>query len=188
MGGFDRMSDGEWQSLPAMMLRLAASMPDRVVARFWRDGGWQTMRWGEFAGRVAAVAAGLRGLGVMPGDRVLLVSDNRPEFMIADNAIMAVGGVTVPTYTTNTLADHAHVLRDCSARIAIVSGDGLAARVIGAAALSGGIDTLICMEDAAALPGRHHGHALGSPGGHAGRPGRAWPPRSSRFPPAAWPA
>ena len=40
--------------------------------------------------------------GIAPGDRVLLVSENRPEFLIADTAIMAIGAVTVPTYTTNT--------------------------------------------------------------------------------------
>lgn len=146
------MGERAWQSLPAMMMGLAAAMPDRVLARYWRDRAWQSMRWGEFATRVAAIATGLRGLGVMPGDRVLLVSENRPEFMIADNAIMAIGGVTVPTYTTNTLDDHAHVLRDCGARIAIVSSGALAGNVIGAAARAGGIDTLVCIDDPPPCP------------------------------------
>ncbi len=137
--------DGAWQSLPAMMLGLAASRPDRVLARFWRDKAWQSMRWGEFAIQVAAAAAGLRGLGVMPGDRVLVVSENRPEFLIADNAIMAIGAVTVPTYTTNTIADHAHVLGDCGARIAIVSDAELAGRVAAAAAQGAGLDVLVSM-------------------------------------------
>jgi long-chain acyl-CoA synthetase len=79
----------------------------------------------------------------MPGDRVLLVSENRPEFMIADNAIMAIGAVTVPTYVTNTVADHAHVLRDSGARAAIVSTRALAERVLQAAPL----DLLVAMEE-----------------------------------------
>ena len=100
-----------WDSLPAMLLGLAARWRDRPMLRHWvRDGSggdWQRMSWAGFAHAVAAAAAGLRARGVMPGDRVLLVSENRPEFPIADTAIMAIGAVTVPTYTTNTVADHA---------------------------------------------------------------------------------
>ncbi len=144
--------EGEWQSLPAMMLGLAARWPDRVLARHWSDGAWSETRWGDFAIAVAQAAAGLRRLGVMPGDRVLLVSENRPEFLIADNAIMAIGAVTVPTYTTNTLADHAHVLRDCGARLAIVSQQALAARVIEAAAGVAGLDALVCIDTSPTCP------------------------------------
>jgi long-chain acyl-CoA synthetase len=135
-----------WGSLPHMMLGLAAARPDRTLFHFWREGGWAQMRWGEFALRVAGFAQGLRGAGVGPGDRVLLVSENRPEFLIADVAIMAIGAVTVPTYTTNTVTDHAHVLRDSGARTAIVSTAGLAAQVLSAAARAGGLDLLVCME------------------------------------------
>lgn len=144
--------EGDWQSLPAMMLGLAARWPDRALARHWRDGAWRETLWGDFAVTVAQAAAGLRRLGVMPGDRVLLVSENRPEFLIADNAIMAIGAVTVPTYTTNTLADHAHVLRDCGARVAIVSQDALAGRVVAAAAGVAGLDALVCLDAQPACP------------------------------------
>lgn len=135
-----------WGSLPHMMLGLAAARPDRNLFHFWKDGAWAQMRWGEFALRVAAFAQGLRGAGIGPGDRVLLVSENRPEFLIADVAIMAIGAVTVPTYVTNTVADHAHILRDSGARAAIVSTDMLAVRVIGGAARAGGLDLLVCMD------------------------------------------
>lgn len=140
------MSVGGWRSLPHMMLGLAARHPDKPMLRGWRDGTWHSITWGRFAERVAAVATGLRALGVAHGDRVLLVSENRPEFLIADVAIMAIGAVTVPTYTTNTIPDHAHVVRDCGARIAITSSDMLAARVLAAASQAHGLDTMICME------------------------------------------
>ena len=52
----------------------------------------------------------------MPGDRVMLVSESRPECNVADAALMAIRAVPVPTYTTNTVADHAHILRDSAAR------------------------------------------------------------------------
>jgi len=116
-------------SLPGLLFERARAWPDRPMLRHWRDGAWRSIRWGEFAERVAAVAAGLRALGIAPGDRVLLVSENRPEFLVADTAIMAIGAVTVPTYTTNTVADHAHILRDCGAAAAIASTPALAKRL-----------------------------------------------------------
>jgi long-chain acyl-CoA synthetase len=112
-----------------MMLELARARPDRPMSRVWHDGAWVRVSWGAFARRTAAVAEGLRAAGIGPGDRVLLVSENRPEFIIADTALMAIGAVTVPTYTTNLPADHAHILADCGAVAAIVSTPALAARV-----------------------------------------------------------
>lgn len=135
-------------SLPGLIFTLAIQAPDRPMLGFWRDGAWQGMSRGEFCQKVANVAAGLRAQGVMPGDRVLLVSENRPEFMMADNAVMAIGAVTVPTYVTNTVADHAHVLRDSGARVAIVSTRHLAERVLEAAPL----DLLVVMEELPPAP------------------------------------
>jgi len=157
----------DWPTLPAMMLDCAAAWADRPLFRHWREGAWRTLRWGDFARQVAALAAFLRARGVAPGDRVLLVSENRPEFPIADTAIMAIGAVTVPTYTTNLPADHAHILRDSGARAAIVSTRSLAERVLEGAALAAGLDLLIGMEDPpvrAGLASHTWGEALAMPG------------------------
>ncbi|WP_207538668.1 AMP-dependent synthetase/ligase [Sabulicella rubraurantiaca] len=137
-------------SLPGLLLGLALEDPARSMLGYWRDGAWRRMPRGDFAQAVADAAAGLRAQGVMPGDRVVLVAESRPEFMIADNAVMAIGAVTVPTYVTNTVADHAHILRDSGARAAIVSTPALAARLRQA----GELDLLVCMDDppAGALP------------------------------------
>ncbi|SNS51571.1 long-chain acyl-CoA synthetase [Sphingomonas laterariae] len=91
-----------------------------------RDGAWQATSWAEAARQVAALAAALGGLGLKRGDRVMLVSENRPEWCIADLAIMTAGLVTVPTYTTNTERDHAHILENSGARAVIVSTARLA--------------------------------------------------------------
>ena len=63
----------------------------------------------------------------------MLVSENRPEWLIADLAIMAAGCVTVPTYTTNTERDHQHILDDSGARAVIVSTQKLAKTLLPAA-------------------------------------------------------
>src|SRR3546814_14279905 len=82
---------------------------------------------------VRRLARGLAALGVRPGDRVVLVSENRPEWAMADLAIMAAGAVTVPAYTTNTVDDHLYILDHAGAVAAIVSTGKLARRVIPAA-------------------------------------------------------
>jgi len=89
-------------------------------------GAWQSISWRETAARIASAAAALRAIGVKRGDRVVLVSENRPEWLIADHAIMAAGAITVPTYITNTEADHLHILDNSGAVAAIVSTAKLA--------------------------------------------------------------
>ena len=97
------------------------------------DGAWRPLGWDEVAQRVASLAAALRGLGLRQGDRVMLVAENRPEWAIADLAIMAAGCVTVPAYTSNTERDHTHIVENSGARAAIVSTAKLAKTLLPAA-------------------------------------------------------
>jgi long-chain acyl-CoA synthetase len=132
----------EWPNLPAMMLDRAATWPDRPMLRHFQDGGWHQISWGEFGRRVRAVAGWLRGSGFSPGDRVLMVSENRPEYPIAETALMALQIVPVPAYVSNTVEDHAHIIRDSGARTAIVSSPTLAER-----ARTAGMDGLLVVMD-----------------------------------------
>ena len=94
----------------------------------WRkaDRVWHPLSWRQVANQVAALAHNLRELGLKDGDRVVLISENRPEWCIADLAIMAAGCITVPTYTTNTERDHQHILDNSGAKAVIVSTAKLA--------------------------------------------------------------
>ena len=85
------------------------------------DGAWQPISWRAAADTVARLATALQAIGLERGDRVMLVSENRPEWCLADLAIMAAGCVTVPTYTTNTERDHAHIIENSGAKAVIVS-------------------------------------------------------------------
>ncbi|MBE1529343.1 long-chain acyl-CoA synthetase [Sphingopyxis sp. OAS728] len=94
----------------------------------WRkaDRAWHPLSWRQVANQVSALAHSLRELGLKDGDRVVLVSENRPEWCIADLGIMAAGCITVPTYTTNTERDHQHILDNSGAKAVIVSTAKLA--------------------------------------------------------------
>jgi long-chain acyl-CoA synthetase len=98
-----------------------------------RGGVWQARSWQDIASDVVRLAKALQSLGIEAGDRVMLVSESRPEWFIADMAIMTLGAISVPAYVTNTPADHAHVLNDSGARLVIVSSPALTERVLKAA-------------------------------------------------------
>ena len=110
------------------------------------DGEWRTQSWAECRDIVASLSAALLDLGIRKGDRVMLVSENRPEWCLADLAIMAAGAITVPAYTTNTTADHAHILGNSGARAVIVSGTKLAATLLPAVADSDACRIVIGMD------------------------------------------
>lgn len=107
---------------------------------------WHSISWRETARQVANLAAALKGIGLAKGDRVMLVSENRPEWLIADLAIMAAGCVTVPTYTTNTERDHQHILDDSGARAVFVSTQKLAKTLLPAAIRSNSCEAVIGLE------------------------------------------
>ena len=112
-----------------------------------REGeSWRATSWSETRRQVVSLAHGLRKLGLERGDRVALISENRPEWVIADLAILAAGGITVPAYTTNTSDDHRHILSNSGARFVIVSTAALAQRVLPAIEQVSSVDTLIAIE------------------------------------------
>ena len=120
-------------NLPSIALTQAIALGERPALWAKKDGTWISTSWAEMADQIKALAGGLIHMGLQPGERVVLLSENRPEWGIADLAIMAAGGVTVPVYITNTVQDHHHILSNSQAKFAIVSGPALADRFLSAA-------------------------------------------------------
>ncbi|MET0363807.1 MAG: long-chain fatty acid--CoA ligase [Sphingobium sp.] len=139
-----------FSNLTAMFFARAAERGERPFLWAKQDDQWTARSWAEVARTVSSLAAGLTANGVGPGDRVMLVSENRPEFCIADLAIMAAGAVTVPTYTTNTARDHAHIITDSGATAVIFSTDRIA-KVLMPAVLRSPIRLAIAMEPQRAM-------------------------------------
>jgi len=138
----------KWQTLPQVFFEKAGERGDAPM--FWekRYNAWQAISWARAREEVVALARELRASGVERGDRVLLVSENRPEWGLADLAIMAAGAITVPAYTTNTVYDHAHLINDCDPRLAIVSTNRLAERLLSAIRENGQIRTVVTIDGA----------------------------------------
>jgi long-chain acyl-CoA synthetase len=137
----------EWTSLPAMFFENAALYHDRPFLWAKKDGRYKGRSYGKAAEQVSLLARGLEDCGLGVGDRVVLVSENRPEWAIAHFAIMAFGGITVPAYVTNTPDDHQHVISNVEARAVIVSNRRLLGPVLKAVGKLDSVKTVILMED-----------------------------------------
>ncbi|MEO3431073.1 long-chain fatty acid--CoA ligase [Pelagibius sp. CAU 1746] len=135
------------RSLTAAFFDQAAKRRDAAFVWHKEDGRFRPQSWTEIAEQVSALSRGLRALGLQPGDRVVLVAENRPEWLIADLAIMAAGAITVPAYTTSLASDHRHVLTDSGAVGAIVSTRALADRLLPAVLDAPGCKWVVGMED-----------------------------------------
>ncbi|MBV8934660.1 MAG: AMP-binding protein, partial [Alphaproteobacteria bacterium] len=137
------------RSLPAMFFDQADRLCNMPFMWAKQEGVYQSTGWGAAARDVRRLALGLRSLGVGRRDRVALVAESRPEWIIADLAIMTAGAITVPAYVTHTVEDHRHVLADSGARAAIVSKPALSARVLAAANQVDAVKAVIAIEPAA---------------------------------------
>ncbi|HEX2235084.1 MAG TPA: long-chain fatty acid--CoA ligase [Actinomycetota bacterium] len=101
--------------------------PERVALRHRDEHGWRDITWAQYGRNVARAGDGLRSLGLRPGDRMALLSSNRPEWFFADIACMAAGGITAPIYTSSSPDQAAHVVGHSGAVVAVVeNGEQLA--------------------------------------------------------------
>jgi long-chain acyl-CoA synthetase len=94
-----------------------------------RDGAWRAISSQELKAAVEEMSMGLRALGVEKGDRVAILSENRPEWAFADLAALCAGAVDAPVYATLTSAQVLYILNDSEAKVAFVSNAAQAAKV-----------------------------------------------------------
>lgn len=116
------LSETKIDTLPAFILEAGVrhNKPNAVSEK--RGGVWIRVSSDEFVRRVRHIALGLANLGIQPGDRVGLISENRPEWSIADLAILSAGAVVVPIYTTQAPDQVRFILEDSGARALLISG------------------------------------------------------------------
>lgn len=93
------------------------------------NGKWVTYSTQKIKEEVRAVALGLIDLGIKPGDKVAIISFNRPEWNIVDHAIQQVGAVSVPMYPTISVGDYRYIFNDAEVQAVFVSNEELYERV-----------------------------------------------------------
>jgi len=146
MTPFPNIPSGQ-ANLPAAFFAVAADNGGKILLAAKRNGEWQTMTYAEVADHVRRLAAALINQGIKPGDKIFISSENRPEWAIADLAIMAIGAVVVPSFVTNTIDDFAYIMGHSDAVLAITSGGELARKVAAATQRVDEVDRLIIMDE-----------------------------------------
>jgi len=140
------VSYDKWTSLPHMFFDKSQSGNQKPFLWEKTTGVYEYLSWSDVAHAVESLANGLRAAGINRGDRIMLISENRPEWVIADLAIMSAGAITVPAYTTNQIKDHKHILHDSYAKAAFISTQELAKQFLPAAKTSDSLEFLVTME------------------------------------------
>lgn len=107
------------------------------------DGQWLGKSWDEIADKVRRCASLLLDKDIKAGDRVVICSENRSEWAICDLAIMSIGAIVVPAYTTNTEDDHRYILEHSGARLVFASGGMVASRLLLAASKNSDIKEIV---------------------------------------------
>ncbi|MDC0649682.1 long-chain fatty acid--CoA ligase [Alphaproteobacteria bacterium] len=139
-------------NLASAFFENAAVLGDKPLLFHKSKGKWTGKSWDEVADSVRRLAGALVAAGIKPRDRVLISAENRPEWAIADLAVMSIGAIVVPAYTTNTEDDHVYIMEHSGALIAITSGGLLASRVALAASRVQHMRMLITMDPDTKLP------------------------------------
>lgn len=116
-------------SVDGLLAETVQKYPEQLAARYKESGQWHDLTWRQLAHKVQQVASKLIELGVKPGDRVVILSKTRLEWVLADLGILAVGACTVPIYHSNVARDAAYIYHDSGACLAIVEDAEQAAKL-----------------------------------------------------------
>ena len=116
-----KLSNKELSSVPGLCLDAVLRHGKSDALNHRDDGKWINLSAEEFVERVKNTALGLAALGIRPGDRIALLSENRPEWSIVDMAILSLGAINVPIYTTQAIEQIDYILSDSGAKAIFIS-------------------------------------------------------------------
>jgi long-chain acyl-CoA synthetase len=116
-------------TLAELFLNTLKSFPKPDLMLVKKEGAYTPIPAAEFGARVRWFALGLQELGLAKGDKLIILSENRPEWTMADLAGVSLGGVTVPIYTTLVPEQIKYIINDSDAKIVVVSNAELWAKV-----------------------------------------------------------
>jgi long-chain acyl-CoA synthetase len=119
-----------------------------IAIRFPRDGTWHEWSYGDLGTAIRELARGLAALGLEPGDRVALLGETRPEWTLADAALLAAGLVVVPVYQTNSPEECRYVVDHSGARAIILENAAQLEKIEAVQGELPGLEHVVSMEPA----------------------------------------
>jgi long-chain acyl-CoA synthetase len=150
---FTPLDETDRDTVPGMFLS-AVERFGRPRALMHKEGGaWRDISHRDALERVRAIAAALESWGIAPGDRVALLSENRPEWALVDFAVTGIGAADVPLYPTLPANQIAYILHDSGAKAIFLSSAEQAAKIAEIRATLPGVAHVVAFDDAAAGDG-----------------------------------
>ncbi|ADI15469.1 AMP-dependent synthetase and ligase [Truepera radiovictrix DSM 17093] len=119
------------KTLPQLLLERAARAPKAVALRHKHFGVWQERTWGEVESEVRRAALGLLSLGVVPGDRVAVLADNIPEWLLLELAAQSLGAMTVGIYASSSPDEVDYLLSYTEASVLLAEDQEQVDKVLG---------------------------------------------------------
>ncbi len=139
------------ETIPSLFARQAAALRQRPLFYVKRHGAYRPLTWQQVEDDVLALTNFLLHRQVTTGDRVVILSENRPEWGVADLGIQSVGAWSVPVYPSLTVQDLRAICRDCKPVAAVVSTAEQAAKLLAVSAAEPSLRSILVMEPPADL-------------------------------------
>ena len=133
-------------TIVARFLERVKGNPEGVALRYKRGGLWIDVTWRGYGDAVRRAGKGLIALGFGPGDKMSLLSTNRPEWHFADIACLSIGGVTAPIYTTNSPEQVAYIVDHSDSKIACVENTDQLQKVLKMRSELGDLEKVVVFE------------------------------------------
>ena len=118
------------ETIGELFLKIANKYPDKEVLYYKHAGRYHGIKFREFLQKVEWFALGIESLGFSQGDKVALLSENRPQWMISDLAVIGTGGIDVPLYTSLTPSQVEYIINDSGSKIVVVSKEALLKKIL----------------------------------------------------------
>ncbi len=140
------MGNPTYRSVPDMLRINAREFSSRLALKYRKQGAFVTLTYAAYYERVLMVSRGLGKMGVKPGDRIAVLSENRAGWVIADMGILCTGSVTVPIYPTNTPEQIEYMINHSGAKIVFVSGKFQYGKLLKVRAAIPGVELVVSFE------------------------------------------
>lgn len=137
----------EPHTLPGLMAMRAERSPHGVAFREKEFGIWQEITWAEYLDRVRRFALGLEALGTAMGDRVAIVGDNRPEWMIAELAAQTLGALPLGLYQDAVASELGELLAVAAPRVVVAEDQEQVDKVLEVRDGLSGIEQIVYYDD-----------------------------------------
>jgi long-chain acyl-CoA synthetase len=135
-----------FETVPALFWHRVETRPDKVAMREKDRGIWKAYTWGQYGEAAKAIGSGLIALGLEPGERAAILSDNNKEWLFCDLGVLCAGGVSTGIYPTDSPAQVEYLLNDCDAKYLFVEDEEQLDKILAVRGRTSGLRKIVVFD------------------------------------------